>query len=306
MPLSYSRYAPHARDDVVSIPRFWITLVASLLVHLAAIWLWFPRTPLLTAGADEHDDASRPLSLRLVETPRVPSAPSPPAPKEAPPPPVARRPQPPTVALRRAPRPPVMAIETPAPVKTPPPPPPPPPPTPQPPSPPMVAVPSPAPPQLEGDLASYIAARRRARGEAGESATPEEAETARRDRIVAANLAGLQSSTTFGNAPRNGGGTFQIQRMDFQDAEFSFFGWSQDIKRRTYQRIEVKKGDNPDINTAIIRRIIAIIREHETADFRWQSKRLGRDLMLSARPADNAELEAFMMQEFFTSSHQPR
>ncbi len=119
-------------------------------------------------------------------------------------------------------------------------------------------------------------------------------------------MGSLQSSTTFGNAPKNGGGTFQIRRMDFQDAEITFFGWNRDIARRTYQRIEVTRGANPDINIAVVRRIIAIIREHEPGDFRWDSKRLGREMMLSARPADNNALEEFMMQEFFTSARQPR
>ena len=31
----------------------------------------------------------------------------------------------------------------------------------------------------------------------------------------------------------------------------------------------------------------------------WVSQRLGRNITLSARPRDNAELEDFMMQEFF-------
>ena len=70
--------------------------------------------------------------------------------------------------------------------------------------------------------------------------------------------------------------------------------------------IDIRRGSNPNINIAIVRRIIEIIRDHEQGDFRWDSKRLGRDLTLSARPADNAELETFMMQEFFLDSGRPR
>ena len=122
---------------------------------------------------------------------------------------------------------------------------------------------------------------------------------------MAQNLASL-STNTFGNAPQNGGGTFQIRSMDFEDAQFTFYGWNRDINRRTFQVIDVRRGTSQTINLAIVRKIISIIREHEPGDFRWQSKRLGREMMLSARPADNAELETFMMQEFFTDAMQPR
>lgn len=158
---------------------------------------------------------------------------------------------------------------------------------------------------MTGDLASYIAERRRARGESGEAPATVDSETARRDRAIAANLASMQTST-FGNNPSQSGGTFQIRRMEFEDAQVTFFGWNRDISRRTFQVLDIRRGSNPNISIAIVRRIIEIIREHEQADFRWESKRLGRELTLSARAADNAELESFMMQEFFTDGGRPR
>jgi hypothetical protein len=174
-----------------------------------------------------------------------------------------------------------------------------------PPSPPVVAQPAPPSPPLTGDLASYIAERRRARGERGDAPSTVDSETARRDRAIAANLASL-STSTFGNNPNNSGGTFQIRRMEFEDAQITFFGWNRDISRRSFQVLDVRRGSNPTINIAIVRRIIEIIRDHEQGDFRWESKRLGRELTLSARAADNAELESFMMQEFFVDSGRPR
>jgi hypothetical protein len=69
--------------------------------------------------------------------------------------------------------------------------------------------------------------------------------------------------------------------------------------------IEVRKGDNSDIRIAVVRRMIAIIREHETENFLWESHRLGRQLTLSARARDNTELEAFMLQEFFYDVRNP-
>jgi hypothetical protein len=52
--------------------------------------------------------------------------------------------------------------------------------------------------------------------------------------------------------------------------------------------------------------MIAIIREYEQEDFAWESRRLGRIVSLSARPADTAELEDFLIREFFDSPVPPR
>ena len=169
-----------------------------------------------------------------------------------------------------------------------------------PPETPAVAAPAPSP--VEGDLSSYLEARRRARGAApdGGLSTPSaDDERERHNRSVAANL-GLDRTPTFGT-DRNGGGVFKIERMGYDVAEFYFFGWNTDIRRNSRQLIEVRKGDNPDIRIAIIRRMIAIIRDREPGDFVWVSHRLGRSVNLSARQIDNAGLEDFLMQEFFGS-----
>ena len=89
-----------------------------------------------------------------------------------------------------------------------------------------------------------------------------------------------------GSEPKNGGGTFQIRSMDFEDAQFTFYGWNRDINRRTFQVIDVRRGTNANINIAIVRKIISIIREHEQGDFQWLSKRMGREMTLSARTQD--------------------
>jgi hypothetical protein len=132
---------------------------------------------------------------------------------------------------------------------------------------------------------------------------PPEDPNARANRIAAANL-GLGKKPGFGE-PRRGGGVFTIQRIGYDYAEFAFYGWNKDMRRNTAQIIEVRKGSNPDIRTAVVRRMIAIIRDHEQGDFVWESQRLGRNLTLSARPRDNAGLEAFMMEEFFEDPRQP-
>lgn len=170
-------------------------------------------------------------------------------------------------------------------------------------APPLIA---PTSPPIAGDLSSYIEARRRARSEGlsvppptvAPVTPPEEDEDARLERNVAANL-GLTRTPTFGYDPEGGGGIFQIQRMGYDDAEFIFFGWNRVIRRNSRQRIEVQKGDNSDIRIAVVRKMIAIIREKESGDFVWTSNRLGRSVTLSARPGDSTGLESFLMRDLF-------
>ena len=136
------------------------------------------------------------------------------------------------------------------------------------------------------------------------SAPAVEDDNARSNRIAAANLA-TQRQLTFGYDPKQGGGVFQITRMGYNNAEFLFFGWNKDIRRNTKQLIEVQKGNNADTRIAVVRKMISIIREYEQEDFLWESPRLGRNLMLSARARDNAGLEEFLMREFFDDPNGP-
>jgi hypothetical protein len=175
---------------------------------------------------------------------------------------------------------------------------------------PVPAPPTPPPPAppVETDLAAYIAARRRSRGESepssGASTTPAQDDIARRDRIIASNLASVNTQN-FGNNQKNSGGIFQIIRVGYTDAEFTFFGWSKDIRRRAQQRIEVRIGETGTIRDAVVRKMISIIREYEVQDFTWESRRLGRNVQLSARQQDTAELEAFLLKEFFDTPGAP-
>ena len=82
-----------------------------------------------------------------------------------------------------------------------------------------------------------------------------------------------------------------------------FYGWNQNFRRSVPQMIEVRKGGNSDIDIAVVRKIIEIIRDYERGDFQWYSKRSGKNLTLSARARDNSGLEDFMMQEFYEDLH---
>jgi hypothetical protein len=281
-----------------SIPPIRVAFALSLLLHAVVLWQWMPRLYELSLEKFAHDKARGPLVVQLAQAPsRAQSAPSEPAPAPALPtrsPPPKRAPAP-KAAPRPAPPPPVAAQDRPAPAVVPPP------------ETPSAAAPAPAP--VERDFFAELEARRRARGAvpsdsdgAEKPATPDE-ERQRHNQIVAANL-GLTREPVYGKEP-TGGGIFQLQRVGFDDAEFLFFGWNSDIRRRARQTIEVRKGDAADIRVAVVRKMIAIIRDNTSGDFVWVSQRLGRSVTLSARPSENAGLEDFLMQEFFFDPRRP-
>jgi hypothetical protein len=273
-------------DTFLRVPAIRVAFVLSLLIHAAALWGWVPRPHDSLSDRAGHGTGGGPLAVRLESAPS-PAPSAAPAPAESAarpaPPPAAKRASPP--APRRPPPPPrVVAQNEPAVAAAP------------------VEPPAAAPAPMAGDFYADFEARRRAReaasGEPAASAPPAEDERARHNRIVAENL-GLNRVPTYGREPK-GGGIFRIERMGFTEAEFVFFGWNKDIRRRAQQHIVVEKGANSDIRIAVVRRMIAIIREHESGDFVWLSHRLGREITLSARAADNAGLEDFLMQEFFS------
>jgi hypothetical protein len=286
--MSYLYDAGRPRGNVVVIPTIWLGLFLSLIVHILVLWLGVMHLQKLLENKPEGFDPNSQLSVSLAPLPPSPPAPPPSSAPQAEPAPApqVRLPKAPPRVVR--PTPPVVATAPPS--------------TLAPPAPVAPVVPAPSPPPtpapVEGDLAAYIAARRRARGESEPTASPVEDENARVQRNIAANLPAQQSGR-LSRDPRQGGGVFQLKHVGYLDAEFEFYGWSKDIGRRATQMFEVRKGDNSDIRIAVVRKMIAIIREEKHDDFVWESQRLGRNVTLSARLADNAGLEEFLMREFF-------
>ncbi len=293
------RHGYRSTRDGVTVPTIWVGVVLSLLLHLAVLWRWLPQLPVLSPNESERGQPRAALAVQLAPRASLPSRSAPvsgsappmqarpsPTPRPSPPRATARPPRTPPVIARRGP-----ASDTRSPVPK--------------------VQPTPAP--AADDLASYIEAKRRARAESAPAAPARsdsgmpavEDDKARTTRIVAANL-GLGRAPTLGSDPSHGGGIFQIRRIGYSDAEFMFFGWNKDIRHNTNQLVEVRKGDDSDIRIAVVRKMIAIIREHSSGDFLWESQRLGRQITLSARPADNAGLEEVLMKEFFdaTRPHQ--
>jgi hypothetical protein len=274
---------PRDYTTVFTVPAIRVAFVLSLVLHAALLWGWVLRPIEPIADRIGPEKESGPLAVRLAAPPSPPTPPAPALPESPPQPQATKRSAPPPAAPRPPPTPKVLAKEAPAPAIAA-----------APPEPPAVA---PAPAPLDLDFSAALEARRRARGGASEERAPAEDERARHNRIVAENL-GLNRVPTYGREP-TGGGIFRLERVGYTDAEFVFFGWNKDIRRRSHQLIAVERGANPSIEIAIVRRMIAIVREHESGDFVWRSTRLGRDVTLSARAADTAGLEDFLMREFF-------
>ncbi|AZP11966.1 MULTISPECIES: hypothetical protein [Undibacterium] len=114
--------------------------------------------------------------------------------------------------------------------------------------------------------------------------------------------ANVKRSMQQANGRQGTNGVFQIISKSTRTASFSFRGWNPGNANNSWRQvIEVDAGLGGDVDLAIIRRMIELIRTHYKGDFNWESQRLGRVINLSARPQDSAELERFMMKEFFGS-----
>ena len=154
------------------------------------------------------------------------------------------------------------------------------------------------------DMASYVA-QRRAQREASES------DAARQNAAAVAAEQGpseeAKRDARIKNNFNNGtNGIFDITELSSTSAKFSFLGWTSSVSnaRRDFFEVEAKNGQ--DVRLIMIRRMIAIIRQHYQGDFDWESQRLGRTISKSARLEDSAELEDFLMQEFFGTNYKTK
>jgi hypothetical protein len=167
------------------------------------------------------------------------------------------------------------------------------------PPPPLPAPDNAAPPTDMSEMVAAARARRRAAGvPVPEDPPADDAGKSQGDDVARANIA---RSIAQARGPRTSGGVFQITHKGVREAEFLFRGWENDSRAAARQLVRVDAGPNGDVEEAIVRRMIQIIRERQSGDFSWNSYRLGRVVVLSARPEDNASLMDFLKQEFFGS-----
>ena len=287
------RAARWSSSKLAGVQPLHVALPASLLLHAGLLVQWWQRPPAKQLTVKWGDKPGQ-FQVQLVLPPPAPPQTAPPP---QPPQPDSRdrpetrsqsRSQPSRPALAA---PPVLAMNQPRPDAA----------RVLPPSTPSVSSPAQASP-AQPDMNAMVEERRRLREATAAPLTPPptvpvEDDIERRNRIVAANLAVNQQA--FGNEPRQGGGVFTLRHVYQNDAAFIFYGWRSETGRKAPQLIELRRGDNPDMRIAVIRRMIVIIREHETGNFTWQSPRSGGAVILSAALSDNAALEAYLMSEFF-------
>lgn len=286
-------YTSHgARPSSTSRKSIAIGAVLSLLLH--ALGLWFliahPPSDVQTPASGEEGR----LTVSLAAPPAPLASPVPPQPALAPTVPRTAKPAKPAARRPSAKKPAVPDNEPAQPdlAEAPPP------------------SPLPAPQQARPDIApsddmfTHLQAARKRRAEArAQAGLPEQdssapADAANDNRIALANIASSMQRARRDD-PAASGGMFQLRRMGYRDAQVFFRGWSANANRDRTRLISVEQGAEVDLQTAVVKKMIDVIREERQGDFTWESHRLGKLLTLSARPQDGAALQQFLMQEFF-------
>ncbi len=155
-------------------------------------------------------------------------------------------------------------------------------------------------------ISSQIALARERRDKAEAQAAQQNQEAKVASTILSENelaLARIKANIQSTQYKRKGvNGIFQVLDKGVRTGRFSFRGWTSNPNQSTWQTYEVDAGIGGDVELALVRRMIELIRAHYSGDFNWESQRLGRTVVLSARPSDNAQLERFLMKEFFGAS----
>lgn len=151
------------------------------------------------------------------------------------------------------------------------------------------------------DMASYMKAVQASRQGAEYDAARQNAAAIAKERGPSAEQ--IRDERIKNNFKSGTNGIFEITSQSSRHATFAFKGWTNDYSNARMQYFEVEAGSGQDIRLMIIKRMIALIREHYQGDFTWESRRLARSVTQSARLEDNAGLEDFMMMEFFGANY---
>ncbi|GAC1414043.1 MAG: hypothetical protein NVSMB6_16110 [Burkholderiaceae bacterium] len=152
------------------------------------------------------------------------------------------------------------------------------------------------------EFSARIEAARKRRSDAQEqdpsvAQVPAESDAQRANRIARENIAFQQRGPTAEQDQT--GGVFQLREVGLHNAAFMFRGWNTNFRRNWNQVVEVSQGTEVDIEVAVVKRMIALIRSHKSGEFIWDSRRLGRQITLNAEPAYERELQTFLLKEFF-------
>ena len=154
------------------------------------------------------------------------------------------------------------------------------------------------------DLMAYINAARERQRAAEMSAARENAEATAKERSPSVDE--IRMANIMRNLqPQGTNGVFQIISVGVRTAKYSFRGWTKDASSARREVIEVDAGPNGDVEREIVRSMIALIRRYYKDFFNWESQRLDRVVVLSARMEDNEGLEDFLIREFFGAGAGP-
>ncbi len=260
-----------------SLRTLWLGLLLSLIVHTLFVWL-VPKPVERMEGAAPSGQG--PLQVTIAP-PRADTAPAPAENVQKP----AATPPPRVIAVRKpsSVMPPVLDVpEPPPPDKT-------------------VRRPETKEPPL--DFMAAVNARRAQRQAEEDFLAKQNADARNGEREMSdaerAEAGFKRNTQSLGRGQDGTSGVFQIKSKGTRYAAFSFRGWTTDRERSKYELIEIDAGIGGDVELAIVRRMISLIRQHYQGNFNWESHRIGRVVVLSARMEDNAGLEAFLMREFF-------
>ena len=277
-----ARFTPWARTDDEMHIRFRrsnaMGIIFTVLLHLLFVFLWLHTQKNIPRVVSQG--SSNPINVYMIpeESPPTKSAAAQPQRKPKPTPPQRRT----TVVTAPTIAPPLPQV----------------PPIPEPA--PQVATPAPpiaeTPPAPAMDMMAMLNAKRAAR-QVQENADAQNGRAPSASDIATANinrnLAALSTKRDGTN------GVFQVISKGTRIGQFSFNGWKTDKNNSWREVIEVDAGLLGDVELAIVRRMIELIRSHYKGDFTWDSHKLGRAVTLSARMEDNEGLEIFMLREFF-------
>ena len=151
------------------------------------------------------------------------------------------------------------------------------------------------------DMAAYVRAQQAKRVDEEAQAAQINAEAVARER--GPTEAQMRDERIKRNLKYGTNGIFEITSLGGRHATFSFRGWTDNYSSAKLQYFEVEASGGQDVRLVLVRRMIDLIREHYDGNFNWESHRLRRSVVLSAKLEDTAGLEDFLMKEFFGTNY---
>jgi hypothetical protein len=151
------------------------------------------------------------------------------------------------------------------------------------------------------DMASYVKAQQAKRNALESDAARQNAEAVARE--IAPSQEKVRDERIKANLKVGTNGIFEITSLNGRHAAFAFKGWTNDYSNAKRESFEVDASTGQDVRLVMIKKMITLIRRHYDGEFNWESQRLGREVVKSARLEDGAELEEFMMMEFFGTDY---